>query len=364
MRIIQIIQKPQWRGAEIFASQLGNHLLDAGHEVYLISLLEGDATLPFKGNTIKLNRPLGFRFLDVIGWRQLADFIKELQPHVVQANAGDTLKFAVFSKFIFRWKAPIIFRNANKASDFVNSTSKLLFNKFLMSQVSHVISVSELCRLDFIKTYSFERKKTITVPIGIERKKMDDTRPSDLESVFGSSKILVHVASYVPEKNHAGLLQIIKMLLIKGEDVKLLMIGDGKLRDSIQQQIISLDFANHVFLLGYRNDVMNIMQNAFAFILPSNIEGLPGVIFEAMYCRTPVIAYDVGGISEVVKSGMTGWLVKAGDEAGFVSAVLEVLHADNLEEIKDNAYNLVVNEYDNRVIAKRFLEVYKRVAGL
>lgn len=363
MKILQLIQKPQLRGAEIFASQLSNHLLDEAHDVILISMLAGDAILPFKGKLIKLNRPPGLRFMDVKGWRQLANIITEIKPDVVQANAGDTLKFAVFSKLIFRWKSPIIFRNANKVSDFIKNEFTLLFNKFLIRQVSHVISVSELCRQDFVTTYSIIPRKTTTIPIGIEVERGNDSLAPDLKSMFGSGKILVHVASFVPEKNHVGLLRIMKMLLEKGEDIKLLMIGDGKLRATIEQQITDNDLSYHVFLLGTRNDVLSILSKADAFVLPSHIEGLPGVILEAMYCRTPVIAYNVGGISEVVKDGETGWLVKAGDETAFVAAIHEVLHSDTLEAIKENALNLVINEFDNCVIAKRFLEVYEKVIG-
>jgi glycosyltransferase involved in cell wall biosynthesis len=64
----------------------------------------------------------------------------------------------------------------------------------------------------------------------------------------------------------------------------------------------------------------------------------------------------------VEKNGETGWLIKAGDEAGFANAVLEVLRGDH-SIIIERAYEMVVRAYDNREIAKRFLEVYKRVAG-
>jgi L-malate glycosyltransferase len=168
LKILQLIQKPQLRGAEIFASQLSNHLLDEGHEVVMISLLPGESSLPFNGNIIRLDRPLSKRFIDVKGWRELAMHIQKFKPDVIQANAGDTLKFAVFSRLLFRWKVPIVFRNANKVSDFIATWPKLIFNKFLIIKVAHVISVSELCRQDFIKTYSPPHEKTTTVPIGIE----------------------------------------------------------------------------------------------------------------------------------------------------------------------------------------------------
>jgi glycosyltransferase involved in cell wall biosynthesis len=365
MKIIQLIQKPQLRGADIFASQLSSHLQESGHEVLLISLLSGQAQLPFSGKHISLQRPVNKRFSDLQGWKVLAQYIKEFKPDVVQANAGDTLKYAVFSKLFFRWKAPIVFRNANKVSYFINSAPKLLFNKFLVQNVQQIISVSELCRQDFVKVYGYQPAKTTTVPIGINLQQVNRTIPPDITSFFSSGKILVHVASFVPEKNHIGLIKILHKLVVGGEDVKVMLIGDGKLRTTIEHQLVRMKLTERVLVAGYRTDVLSIIANAQALVLPSLIEGLPGVILEAMYCRTPVIAYNVGGISEVVKNKETGWLVKAGDEDGFAKAVKQVLNMPKAELsiVTEKAHQLVVQEYDNKVIAQRFLEVYKKVSG-
>jgi L-malate glycosyltransferase len=374
LKILQLIQKPQLRGAEIFAAQLSTHLLALGHEVKLCTLFDGEEiALPFAGETIHLNRKLSQRLWDYSGWKQLAQLIKTFQPDVVQSNAGDTLKFAVMSKLLFGWKAKLIFRNANKVSDFINSTPQLLFNKFLMRHVQHVISVSELCRQDFISTYKYPETKITTVPIGLNLEPVNNNIPTDLQSFFSSGKILVHAGSFVPEKNHAGLLRIIQKLVAHNADVKVILMGDGKRRPTIEQQVIDMKLTDRIFFAGYRTDVLSIMANAHAFVLPSLIEGLPGVILEAMYCKTPVVAYDVGGVSEVVRnnetglpvegqlSPQTGWLVNKNDEAGFVAAVEEVLSGNEVNRITANAYALVVKEYDNREVARRFVEVYEKL---
>ena len=88
MRIIQVIQKPQLRGAEIFASQLSNHLMEEGHEVIVICVMAGTAKLPFKGKVIYLNRPVSKRFLDVSGWRQLANL--SVSPAFTCSKSGFT----------------------------------------------------------------------------------------------------------------------------------------------------------------------------------------------------------------------------------------------------------------------------------
>jgi glycosyltransferase involved in cell wall biosynthesis len=105
---------------------------------------------------------------------------------------------------------------------------------------------------------------------------------------------------------------------------------------------------------------MQFMKNADVLLLPSIIEGLPGVILEAFYCKTPVVAYDVGGISEVVINGKTGYLVPKGNEKAFVENVLKAIEKTSQnQQLVQNAWQLVMNEYLNTHIADKFLEVYK-----
>jgi glycosyltransferase involved in cell wall biosynthesis len=76
-----------------------------------------------------------------------------------------------------------------------------------------------------------------------------------------------------------------------------------------------------------------------------------------------VVAYDVGGISEVVKTGLTGQLVSRNDEVAFVSAVATLLQISSEEKknITDKAYELAISQYDNKVITEQFLKAYDQV---
>ncbi|MBT1688325.1 glycosyltransferase family 4 protein [Dawidia soli] len=363
MRILLLIQKAQLRGAEMFASQLGNHLQRAGHTVFVVSLVPGTATLPFEGEVYCLNGSLTKRFVDVAGWRKLAAYIKEVKPDVVQANASDTLKFAVLSKLLTGWKAPLVYRNANKASDFINSYPKLVFNRFLARRATHIISVSEICRQDFMKLYGIPERKTTMIPIGIERVDIPSAPPANLMHIFnGEARVLVNIASLVPEKNHEGLLRIAQVLRKQGENVRVVVLGDGKLRPRLEECIRQMDLAGHVLLLGYRSDVPAILAHADAFVMPSLIEGLPGTILEAFYNRVPVIAYNVGGIGEVVQTGHTGWLIGKNDEAGFIAAVKQALRdARHTAAIREEAYQRVTRDFMNEHIAERFVQVYTAV---
>src|SRR5687768_8044683 len=121
MKIFQLIQKPQLRGAEIFACQLSTELSNRGHECVVITLFQGASKLPFAGRIIPLGLSKRTRFVDWRGWKKLADLVKKEEPDILQANAGDTLKYAIISKLIFRWKTKVVFRNASTVSLYIKN---------------------------------------------------------------------------------------------------------------------------------------------------------------------------------------------------------------------------------------------------
>jgi glycosyltransferase involved in cell wall biosynthesis len=338
--------------------------MDLGHEVTLLALFDGDATLSFKGKLIKLNRKTDSRMFDWHGWSQLSAIIKSESYDIVQANAGDTLKYAGLSKLFFHWKGKLIFRNANKIGDFVNTRSKWLFNRLLFTQVDHVISVSEVCRKDFIKTFSWPNKQIDTVEIGIDMPPAFNPLADDIKNIFDRGPVIVNVGSLVKEKNHEGLLKIFSRLLEQVTSAQLIIIGKGPLGDQLKKTAEMLGISSKVHFIGYRTDVFDIVHHAQAFALPSLIEGLPGVLLEAQYAETPVVAHDVGGISEIIANDFTGYLVNKNDEIGFVCALHDALTDVKTSVLAKNARAQVLEKFHNVRITKRFLSVYEKILSL
>jgi hypothetical protein len=126
MKIIQLIQRPQLRGAEVFACLLSSKLVDMGHEVIVVSIFDGAIDLPFDGRIETIGGAQHSKFTDWEAWKRLAALISKERPDLIQANAGDTLKYAVLSKLFFRWDYPIVFRNAGPpaSSNAPESTSR------------------------------------------------------------------------------------------------------------------------------------------------------------------------------------------------------------------------------------------------
>ena len=358
MKILQIIQRSQLRGAEIFACQLSDELQKQGHQVDVLVLF-GKRTAVFKFELpfyyLEANEKK--RWWDFKNYKKLSVLINNGNYDIVQANAGDTLKYASLSKKIFGWKAKLVFRNANKISEFLNNHFKKILNTWLMKEIDCVASVSEECTIDFKKMFPFLKDKTLCLPIGVDLNSPTPYYSLNEIGISGEGPFILHVGGFMPEKNHKALIRIFSKLIQEMPNVKLILIGEGKLKAEIEDLVIHLKLSQNVVFLGRRNDVHQIMPCCQVLVLPSLIEGLPGVILESFINKLPVVAYDVGGIKEVVIHKKTGWLVDKNNELGFLQAIKESLSIPP-QTTRENAFKLVSQDYSNQSIAKRFLEFY------
>ncbi|THU34089.1 glycosyltransferase family 4 protein [Niastella caeni] len=342
----------------MFASQLATHINENGHRAILVFVYPGNAPLPFTGETKHLNGSPKKRMWDLKAWRKLAQIIREEKPDVIQANAGDTLKYAVFSKLFFKWKQPIVFRNASTISLYIKTAPAKILNGFFFRYASKVVSVSKTSATDFAKLFPQFKSRIVTVPIGIEE--TDFNKAGEVNPLQGASKpVLVHVGGFTYEKNHVRLIEIFEGIRKQQPGASLHFVGSGPLKQQIEDLVKQKGLEQQVRFYGFRNDAMQFIKNADALLLPSIIEGLPGVILEAFYCKTPVVAYDVGGIGEVVINNKTGRLVQKDNEEAFVNNVLATLNnTSENQQLVQNAWELVMSEYLNTGIAGKFLEVY------
>lgn len=357
MIIFQLIQKPQKRGAEIFAAQLSEHLQKLGHKVVLISLFEGVCDLPFSGEIIHLNRPISKRWFDFAGWKKLAKLIQKYNPDLVQCNAGDTLKYAVLSQQFFNWKSFIVARNASTVSNYIKSNSIKRINQFLYAKADAIISVSEYSKIDLNQLFPETKNKTTVIPIGVEKQEIKEVH---WQNNVEASINIIHVGGFTFEKNHIGLLTIWELFLKENPNAVLHLFGDGPLRKEIESIVKAKGLESSILFYGWVVNPLDYIAKANVLVLPSIIEGLPGVLLEAMYCKTLVVAYNVGGISEIVKPNETGFLVEKGDEVDFVKAIENSILKESMY-LKENASTFVSKNFDNHYIALNFENQYNLI---
>jgi glycosyltransferase involved in cell wall biosynthesis len=361
LKVLQIIQKCQLRGAEIFACQLSRELLLKGESVDILYLFESPGVLQevFPDLTfMALGASAKNRFWDFHAYRQLHKIIIEGGYSVVQANAGDTLKYAAISKYLYRWEAKLIFRNANKLSGFIKNKFHLLITRAFLRQCDFIISVSELCRLDLIACYPGLAGKSQTIPIGTYT--FDEILP--YRSNENEKPVIINISSFVPEKNHDLLIDIFEAFYKQHGKGFLWLVGEGKLLGAIKQKAKHKGLSDRIKFWGPRKDAVSLLKGADVMVLPSLVEGLPGVILEAFACHIPVVASDVGGISEIIEDGKTGFISKDFEISSFTDSLDKiVMNKDLRKYITFAAREVFERKFSMKYITSNFLDAYKSI---
>jgi glycosyltransferase involved in cell wall biosynthesis len=162
------------------------------------------------------------------------------------------------------------------------------------------------------------------------------------------------------EKNPDIFLNTAKSLL-KENNIKFFIIGDGVMRFQLEKMIKDMKLEN-VQYLGYQSDIARYLSTADIFVLPSSIEGFPLSILEAMAMEVVPIASDVGAVSEVVSSGKDGFVVSPGS-AKEIREIIEILNNDRelLKRTKSKARAAVEGKYSNKILGENYTKLYKDV---
>ena len=346
MKILQLVTKRQFRGAEIFAAELSANLSLRGHNIIFAALYrsKGEKLHATHVKNVDLNGR-NF-FLNFFLFFKLLRLIYHFKPDIIQANGSDTLKYALLSKYFFP-KCKIVYRNISMASTWVNNKSiKFYFIKWLIQKLDQVVSVGSAALVDFKATYQIPDAKGCVIKRGVINQSYQ--RPSSrllLLKQFGFTEdeiILVHAGSFTKEKNHKFLIDCFEQIHLNEPRVRLLLVGEGPLASEIKQLVANRDIHDLVVFAGYQNHVQQIFAGADVFLLTSLTEGIPGVVLEAALQKLPVIAVNAGTINDFVINNVTGILVERHDQKLFSNAVLNLLkHKDISEQIVAGALNKV-----------------------
>ena len=140
--------------------------------------------------------------------------------------------------------------------------------------------------------------------------------------------------------------------------VRLAMIGDGRLRASVQAYLEEQDVAQLAWLPGQRDDTAELLRALDIFVLPSLAEGISNTILEAMASGRPVIATDVGGNRELVEQDATGFLVAPEDPSAMAAALARYVDDENLR--RRHGQNARIRA-ENRFSLDRMIEQYVQV---
>jgi len=173
------------------------------------------------------------------------------------------------------------------------------------------------------------------------------------------STVLITVAELIPRKNHIQVLKALSKL--NKTNFHYLVVGNGESEQQLKKAVNELMLQDKVSFLGFRRDVPELMASSDIFILASRHEGLTRAIMEAMAVGLPIIATDVRGNRDLVKSGENGYLVPLDDVEQTAIAIERLINSENLRRSMGEKSKELVKQYDLQCILKEMEKIYDNI---
>ncbi len=312
-----------WRGGQNQALLTVLGLRGLGHRTVLVAHPQGEL------------RRRAAEGLDLIGlaprseldlaaaWR-LARVLKQIQPAIVHAH--DPHGVAVAAAAIgFGGVASKPTLVASRRVDFPLKLNAL--SQWKYRQVAAFLCASDAIRQILI-AQGIPRERALTIHEGIDLAHVDAAPPASVREAFWlphGAPVVGCVGALVAHKGHRYLVHAAADIVRAVPDARVVILGEGDLRDELTRMIHELGLERHVLIPGFRPDVLSLLKGFDIFVMPSVTEGLGTSILDAMACRRAVVASAVGGIPEVVETGTTGLLVPPRDASALASAIVRLL---------------------------------------
>lgn len=178
----------------------------------------------------------------------------------------------------------------------------------------------------------------------------------------GGAVTILNVGRLSPEKGQDLLLRAVAPLTERFPQLTVKFAGTGPQEPELRALAAELGISNRVHFLGYIHDMPSLYAQTDLLVQSSLTEGLPNVILEAAYLRVPMVATDVGGTSEVVQHGTSGWLIPPGD-IGALKAGIEKFLTDTeaFAAMTHTAHARILEHFSFATRTQKLTEFYERL---
>ena len=329
---------PTYGGSGVVATELGKELAGRGHDVHFISY-----ALPIR---LTMNERIFFHEVEVLAYplfeyppydlvlaTKMAEVMTRYDLDILHVHYAIPHSISAYLAKKMLTDRVVPFVTTLHGTDITlvgNDRSYLPITRFGIEQSDAVTAVSEYLRRRTIEEFQVQRPVTV-VPNFVDCDVYDRATDKGLRRKFANDDegILIHISNFRPVKRVEDVIAIFAEVR-KKQKARLLMVGDGPERPKAEWLANTHGIAKDVLFVGKQNEMNRLLSVSDILLLPSELESFGLVALEAMACEVPVIATQVGGIPEVVKHGVDGFLYGVGDVSSMAEGCLAILNDPQL----------------------------------
>lgn len=236
-------------------------------------------------------------------------------------------------------KVPCIVASVHNVYTIDKKIHRRIINHFLARYTDRIVAVSKAVMHDILIYDRISQNKLCVIYNGIEMRSFLNMHGNirDELGIPKNTPLIGTVGRLTPQKGHKFLLEAIKKLKFKFPEIKLLIVGDGPLKNDLKKYSQTLNIDDKVIFLGLRRDIPNFLSSIDIFVLPSLWEGLSNALIEAMASGKPVIVTDIPPIKEIINSEELGVLIPPENSDAIADALELLLHDKTRSETSGNA---------------------------
>jgi glycosyltransferase involved in cell wall biosynthesis len=288
-----------------------------------------------------------------------------------------TAKAGILGRAAARWtKAPVVIHSLH-GSTFHEAISKLnsfiykMLEKITMRWTTKVISVGNDLKQRYLDAGVGKPDQYVTIRSGFDLSQflMDDNEMAHQRKVLLKELRLLNKAVLIgsatrleARKGHTYLLSAMKQIIQEHKNVHLVIAGDGALEAQLKERVEQDGLSEHVHFLGFRKDIHNVMAAFDIFVLSSLWEGLPRVLVQAAALQKPILTFHVEGASEIVDSGVNGYIVPLKDVdqlTARLNDMLKNMHATR--KMGEHSRTKINNDWDKDVMVAQITSLYEEL---
>jgi glycosyltransferase involved in cell wall biosynthesis len=243
-----------------------------------------------------------------------------------------------------------------------------MLKRLMNHQVAAVVTNSESNYLYLAGGRIASKEKLSCIHNGIELDRFVEKDPcirwAQLRGGTKNKLVVGTVGNLFPVKAPDCFVRVAARVLARFPECCFVHVGDGPLRDEMENLSQQLGLQGSLFFLGTRNDVPRLLEAVDVFVLTSRSEGMPNALMEAMAAGLPCVVTDVGDCRMLVRDGQRGFVVPADDEPRLTDRILTLLQHGHLRirfGLRGRDY---IQRFDVRRMAEQYGELYQNVLNM